>query len=720
MHRNLRGILDKLPKTLDETYERVLKDINEDNRDHARRLLHCLAVAIRPLRVEELAEILAFDFDGAEGGIPKFHADWRSKDQERALLSACSSLLTVVDSDQKYFGKCRVVQFSHFSVKEFLVSDRLASSAGDVSRYHILPGPAHTILAQACLGFLLHLDIPTSRQTRKRFPLARYAAEHWVAHAQFEDVVSHVKDGMQSLFDPDKHHLVAWLGIYDIDNSPTDCPPNPLYYAALCGFRDLVEHLVTNHPNLINAVGGRYDFPMFAALSKKHIRVAEFLLEHGGRVDIRGADGLTPLQKSFDPDWCVREEITYMVSFLLRHGADVNVRGSGLFTPLHTAIWSAIFEVVRLLLESGADVNSRDYKGRTPLLYVDKMGFLEDEVQVRDMTHLLLEHGANVNAQDRDGVTPLIVAVSKRCPDVLRILLEHGADPNVKNSAGENPLHRVIASPYADPRDCSIVRLLLEHGANVNDQDKRHTTPLHLAMKWRSCEMAQILLDHNAQPDMVNNDGKTPLHLALKRIYSSHYSSDEAEILTARSVRLLLDRGANVNAQDKRNTTPLHLAVKRKMYDITRILLARGAEPNVKSNSGKTPLHQLLECALSNYDVPDLARLLLDHGADVNSQDRSHATPLLLATKRNMDDVALILHEYGADPNVMNIRGQAPLHPPLQRYSHDRDDADDVLIAERLLLERGAEVNVQNEDNSSPLYRHQFQLNITSEGENNS
>jgi hypothetical protein len=66
VRRNLRRILEKLPKTLDETYERVLKNINENNRDDARRLLHCLAVAIRPLRVEELAEILAFDFDDLE------------------------------------------------------------------------------------------------------------------------------------------------------------------------------------------------------------------------------------------------------------------------------------------------------------------------------------------------------------------------------------------------------------------------------------------------------------------------------------------------------------------------------------------------------------------------------------------------------------------------------------------------------------------------------
>ncbi len=293
----MRGILEKLPKTLDETYERVLKDINEDNREHARRLLHCLAVAIRPLRVEELAEILTFDFDNVHGGIPKFHPGWRWKDQEEVVLSACSSLIAVV-----YNGGSRVVQFSHFSVKEFLMSDRLASSTGDVSRYHILPGPAHTILAQACLGFLLHSDDHIDKDSVKISPLAKYAAEHWVAHAQFEDVASRVKDGMRSLFDPDKRHLVAWLGIYDIDPQSSGYTPsdisNPLYYAALCGFHDIVEHLVIKHPHLVNAIGGEFDSPLLAALYGKHIRVAEFLVRHGGKVDVRGLCGKTPLHRA--------------------------------------------------------------------------------------------------------------------------------------------------------------------------------------------------------------------------------------------------------------------------------------------------------------------------------------------------------------------------------------------------------------------------------------
>jgi hypothetical protein len=112
-------------------------------------------VAVRPLRVEELAELLAFEFDAAQGGIPKYRAAWRLDDQTQAVLSTCSSLVTIIDD--RWSGR-QVVQFSHFSVKEFLISNRLTSPLGDFSRYHIHPGSAHTILTQACLGFLLHLD----------------------------------------------------------------------------------------------------------------------------------------------------------------------------------------------------------------------------------------------------------------------------------------------------------------------------------------------------------------------------------------------------------------------------------------------------------------------------------------------------------------------------------------------------------------------------------
>src|SRR5712671_1202148 len=128
---SVRRILDELPDGLDETYERVLREIKRANQRIAHRLLQCLVAAVRPLRVGELAEILAFDF--TTEGIPKLDPSWRWEDQEEAVMSACSSLVIVVKDRYS-----RIVQFSHFSVKEYLTSERLAESIRDVSRYQIL------------------------------------------------------------------------------------------------------------------------------------------------------------------------------------------------------------------------------------------------------------------------------------------------------------------------------------------------------------------------------------------------------------------------------------------------------------------------------------------------------------------------------------------------------------------------------------------------------
>jgi hypothetical protein len=69
---SVRHTLDELPETLDETYERALKEIKKQNRVHALCLLLCLVVAIRPLHVEELAEVLAVDYEDKEG-MPKLN-----------------------------------------------------------------------------------------------------------------------------------------------------------------------------------------------------------------------------------------------------------------------------------------------------------------------------------------------------------------------------------------------------------------------------------------------------------------------------------------------------------------------------------------------------------------------------------------------------------------------------------------------------------------------
>jgi len=72
---SIRRVLEELPESLDETYERILRAIKKSNQEYAYRMLQCLVAAVRPLRVEELAEVLAFDFNAE--GIPKLDLAWR-------------------------------------------------------------------------------------------------------------------------------------------------------------------------------------------------------------------------------------------------------------------------------------------------------------------------------------------------------------------------------------------------------------------------------------------------------------------------------------------------------------------------------------------------------------------------------------------------------------------------------------------------------------------
>ena len=218
---SVRRTLKELPESLDETYERILKEIKKPNRGLAQRVLQSLVVAVRPLRVAELAEVLAVDFDDSEG-IPRLRADWRWEDQEQALLIACSSLIAIVEA-----GDSRVVQFSHFSVKEFLTSSRLSTASGEVSDYRINLENAHTILAQACLGVLLQSHDEIVRNALEDHPLARYAAKNWTTHTQFGGSRhAFLKKGMEYMFSPDKPHFKVWVTLYDIRTlRPTTLQP---------------------------------------------------------------------------------------------------------------------------------------------------------------------------------------------------------------------------------------------------------------------------------------------------------------------------------------------------------------------------------------------------------------------------------------------------------------------------------------------------------------
>jgi hypothetical protein len=387
MPSSIRKALNELPTTLDDTYERALEGIPKEKRQHAHHLFQCLVGAIRPLRAEELAEIFAIDFD--RDAMSNLMDGWRPENAEEAVLSACSTLISVVEDKGS-----KIVQFSHFSVKEFLTSDRLLTSeVGDIRHYHVSLDAAHTILVRACLAVLLQLDENVDKKRLETFPLALYAAEHWANHAQYDEVASRVQDTMEELFNPSKPYLAAWLGtrivtgglyVKDLTEHLSRPKAAALYHAAEHGFGGVVDYLIMMHAADVNEESS-LGAALHVASSKGHAEVVYLLLQRNADVNIR--------DNTDDWKW----------------------------TPLHFASGDGHAKVVALLLDHGADINAQSTRHSTPLKFASCYGHLE-------VVRLLLAHGADVHIRDTDGDSPFQMATQEGHVAIGQLLLEHGAE----------------------------------------------------------------------------------------------------------------------------------------------------------------------------------------------------------------------------------------------------------------------------------------------------
>lgn len=632
----LQDALNELPESLDETYKRILLGIERAKREYAYRLFQCLTVSIRPLRVEELAEVLAIRFDTQPEKPANYHVDWRLKNVHEAVLSACSSLVAIVNVDGS-----PVVHFSHCSVKEYLTSDRLAAAGKDLSSYYIHPQVAHTSLLSACLSVLFAFDDQIDKKGMKDFHLAIYAARYWVAHAQFGNVSACIEDAMERLFDSDKPHFATWVWIYDIDYPfreymftahPRATRPEavPLYYATLCGFCSLVKRLILARPVDVNAKGGYYTTPFHAALAKGNSDISRLLLNYGADINALDKDDLSPLHRASRGG---RYEI---VEFLLENNAKVNIKNRYGQTPLHLASCEGELEVTQALLRHGAAVDSRSSDGWTPIMAASRYGHL-------NVVRLLLQHGAAVDTRNDDDQTPLTLASQYGHLDIVQQLHDHKAD---------------ISRDDETLLDLALANKKLERLGEIDLGDGACATPPDTVSPSRHPDFAQSSRSRGQDSSLLDNNERTSLHTA----------SEEGNIDI---VQLLLGRGADVNERNKCHQTPLHVASKEGRLEVAELLIKHDADVNSRDKSGWTPLHKA-----SRFGYPDIARLLLDHGAEVDAQKLDRWTPLHLAVANNYIEIVELLLERHAKLHVLNDDGRTSYEVALRR---DAGEIADVL-----------------------------------------
>jgi ankyrin repeat protein len=481
----LRKALASLPKTLDDTYARILCSIDEEHSKNALKILQWLVYSARPLRIEEIAEVIAVDIEDN----PRFDTE-RRLPEPRDILTICSSLVTIVVEEAK-----EQVRLAHFSVKEYLVSERAQIE------HSIREIPANISIAETCLAYLLQFEYSHSLtfRTAEEYPLSRYAAQYWTQHAQLaEKHAGIIRLLIMELFLSKRVACVNWIRLFNPD-MPRKGPDitrtfnsvaSSLYYASLTGLAESAKLLLEKGAE-VNAQEGRYGNALQAASVNGHGQITQQLIEKGADVNAQGGYYGNALQAA------LAEGHDQIVQQLLEKVVDINAQGGYYGNALQAASASGYDQIVQQLLEKGANVNAQGGYYGNALQAASAEG--HDQI-VRQ----LLEKGANVNAQGGYYGNALQAASAEGHDQIVQQLLEKGADINAQGGGYGNALQ--VASAYGHDQ---IVQRLLEKGADVNAQGGRYGNALQAASAGGHDEIVRQLLekgaDINAQGGYYSN-----------------------------------------------------------------------------------------------------------------------------------------------------------------------------------------------------------------------
>jgi ankyrin repeat protein len=553
----------------------MLCNIDEEDITEARLVLTLLCVSDRPLTVKELIGALAIDVSKLQ-----LDREGRSFSQED-LLDICLGLIELAVVEDEESGEANTIaRIAHFSVQEYLESDRISQHGA--AKFTIQMEPAHTEMAQICLTYLLdptHSKGEFNKAKLEMFPFGRFAAMQWFhSYNHSGKGKPDIEPLILRLFKDQPESFVTWVQLYDFDHlldpyygidfdtvldqgddfiGAMEYIQSPLYYAVLLRLEYVFATLISSFGN---------ETTIDAALNTQKLvceKVVQTLLDHGAGVNAQGGYFGNALQAascglfrdSVEEEYQQEVVDEKMMQTLLDHGADVNAQGGVYGNALQAASYVGREKVVRTLLDQGADVNAQGGEYGNAL---QAASYGRHEKVVRT----LLNHGADVNAQGGAYGNALQAASYVGHEKVVRTLLDQGADVNALGGSYGNALQAATRAGRE-----KVVQILLDRGADINALGGSYGNALQAAT-WAGREkVVQTLLDRGG--DVNAEDGGKYGNALQSASYRGH----------EKVVQILLHHGADVNAEGGEYGNALGAALQEGHEKLVQILLENGAKP---------------------------------------------------------------------------------------------------------------------------------------------
>jgi ankyrin repeat protein len=259
----------------------------------------------------------------------------------------------------------------------------------------------------------------------------------------------------------------------------------------------------------------------------------------------------------------------------------------------------------------------------------------QDQQNVR----ALLSRKADVKASSADGSTALLWAAHWNDLTTAELLLRAGADPNTANDFRTTPLSQACTNGNA-----ALVELLLKSGANPNTPIATGESPLMTCAKSGSVEAVRALIAHDAD---VNAREPVEHQTALMWAISQRHPA---------VVKMLMEAKADLHARTRKGFTVLHFAAREGDKEIVLMLLGAGVSVNVRTEPDGPATGEA-----GGANAAGGGNTVASTRNAKGNAPTSGYTPLLVATVRGKVELALLLLDHGADPNVADA-GFTPLH----------------------------------------------------------